>query len=61
MAPKTCENCLHSKTPPPPPPGRNLSMTNSGFTLCAKGTKWNFYPPQHTCGKHQNRVEELHA
>lgn len=58
MEAKTCENCAHRTPAPPPPPGRNGSMAGSGFALCAKGNKWTFYPPQHTCNQHQTKRAE---
>ena len=39
-------------------PYARFDRENSGFALCAKGPKWRFWPPQHTCNRHQANTAE---
>lgn len=36
-------------------------MAKHRMALCAKGTRWTFYPPQHTCLKHTEADQEVVA
>ncbi len=48
----TCQTCTHwvlNKTP------------IEGMAPCALGKRWTFYPPQHTCQKHQPAAADVVA
>ena len=52
MATPSCSTCQHSK------PGQSGALAGHGFALCAKGTRWTYYPVQlHSCQKHTNKKE----
>lgn len=36
-------------------------MSKHRMALCSLGTRWVFYPPQHTCGKHKPAAPEIQA
>ena len=46
----TCTNWL---------PKESGGMSKHRMALCSLGTRWTFYPPQHTCGKHKAASQEV--
>jgi len=34
-------------------------MSKHRMALCSLGTRWTFYPLQHTCGKHKQAAPEI--
>lgn len=48
----TCQNWL---------PKESGGMAKHRMALCSLGTRWTFYPPQHTCGQHKQAKPEVVA
>ena len=46
----TCANWL---------PKESGGMSKHRMALCSLGTRWVFYPPQHTCPKHKQAAPEI--
>ncbi len=49
----TCQTCKHWL------PKESGGMAKHRMALCAKGTRWTFYPPQHTCPRHTEADQEV--
>ena len=50
MSCATCANWL---------PKESGGMSKHRMALCSLGTRWTFYPPQHTCGKHKQATPQV--
>lgn len=51
----TCTTCLHWSLK------QSGQMARYGLAICLKGKRHTFYPPQHSCGKHQAVAEDVAA
>ena len=49
----TCATCHHWN------PKASGQMSRHRMALCNLGTRWTFYPPQHTCKKHKQAAPEI--
>lgn len=47
----TCQTCAHWQLRDSM--GKQLPMAKHGLGACALGTRWTYFPPQHTCPKHK--------
>ena len=51
----TCQTCAHWQ------PKASTAMAKHGMAICALGTRWTYYPPQHTCPGHKPAAEDVQA
>jgi hypothetical protein len=51
----TCSTCLHWS------PKQSGQMAKHRMAICLKGPRWQFFPPQHVCGKHQAVAPDVAA
>ena len=51
----TCQACTHWQ------PKASGPMAKHGMALCALGTRWQFFPPQHQCGNHKPAAKDVQA
>ncbi len=51
----TCSTCQHWS------PRKSREMARQGFASCALGVSYTFFPPQHTCEKHEPATKAIQA
>lgn len=51
----TCQTCTHWQ------PKASTTMAKHGMAICALGTRWTYFPPQHTCHGHKPAAEDVQA